>query len=135
MTLANISGDEKHLGMLFSLGHVRFGAIRAGRRPAKTSRLPPVPSIIRALSRLIVKLGQTLQLFFRRAGKFDFASSLVENEAVIGNNHKMSANAEETTDFKHREHDVLVAHDEVIDRPDGLFLSLLTVWPINLLAQ
>ena len=67
-----------------------------------------------------MKLGQTLQLFFRCAGKFDFASCLVENEAVIGNNHQMSANAKETTDFKHREHDVFVAHDEVIDRPDGL---------------
>jgi hypothetical protein len=32
----------------------------------------------------------------------------------------MSANAKETTDFKHREHDVFVVHDEVIDRPDGL---------------
>ena len=32
----------------------------------------------------------------------------------------MSANAEETTDFKHREHDAFVAHDEVIDRPDDL---------------
>jgi len=37
MTLANIGGDEKHLGMLFSVGHLRCGSIRAGRRSAQTS--------------------------------------------------------------------------------------------------
>ena len=97
-TPANIGDDERYLGMLFSLGHLRFGSIRAGRRPRKHPDSCR-PSTIRAPSRLIVKLGQAFQLFFRCAGKLDFAPCLIENEAVIGNNHQMSANPKEPTDL------------------------------------